>query len=64
MKANITIRGNIARPYYSGYVKLPGYYGPISESELKRIIVEKLNRTSYQVDKLRTDEIKIHSVEF
>ena len=64
MKVNITIKGAIHRPSYAGHVELTDITGPISKGEIINLVVSKLNRTSYQVDRLRPSDITIHSVEF
>ena len=64
MRVHITIKGGMTRPSYEGYVDIPSFNDPLSLVEIKWLVIKKLNRTSYSVDKLRPSEVVVHSIDF
>ena len=63
MKVHITIQGGVTRPTYNGHVDLPDNY-TASVVDIRKAVVEKLNRTSYSGDKLNYRDVRVNMVEW
>ena len=57
-KMNVTVRGGISRPFYTGTVDI---YPPDDQTDLRRLTYLKLKRTAFP--EIMLDDVKINKAE-